>query len=600
MARTNEKPNGALRPLEKAPSGIEGLDEITHGGLPRGRPTLVCGGAGTGKTLLALQFLVKGITDHNEPGVFIAFEETEEELARNVASLGFDLQKLIRQKKLFIDYVRVERHEIEETGEYDLEGLFVRIDYAIKTVGAKRIVLDTLESLFAGLANASVLRAEFRRLFRWLKDNRMTAIVTAEAGDDGAALTRQGMEEYVSDCVILLDHRVAEHMTARRMRVVKYRGSTHGTNEYPFLIGQDGISVVPVTSLGLQHEASTERVSTGLARLDTMLGGRGYYRGSSVLVSGTAGTGKTSIAASFVAAASARGEKCLYFAFEESQSQITRNMRSIGIDLDQWARKGALTFQTQRPTDFGLELHLATIFKSVREMKPSVVVIDPITNFFAIGSQTEIRSMLTRLIDFLKSQVITTLFTSLTPGGGAVDLPEVGISSLIDTWLLVREVESNGERNRLLHVLKSRGMPHSNQVREFVITSHGIDLLDVYVGASGVLTGSARVALEAREEAERSAERSEAERQRAASERRQKALEAQIAALQADLESERQDWTRIASEESLRSQAAMSVRDAMARRRSADMPPPQLDIGAGGNSSRRKTTTRTKGGHCGH
>jgi circadian clock protein KaiC len=418
----------------------------------------------------------------------------------------------------------------------------------------------------------------------------MSVITTADAGD-GPALTGQGMEEHVYDCVILLDHRVAEHMTARRMRVVKYRGSTHGTNEYPFLIGRDGLSVVPVTSLGLQHEATTERVSTGLERLDTMLGGRGYYRGSSVLVSGTAGTGKTSIAASFAAAASARGEKCLYFAFEESQSQITRNMRSIGIDLEQWTRKGLLTFQTQRPTDFGLELHLASIFKSVKDAKPLVVVIDPITNFFAIGSQTEIRSMLTRLIDYLKSHQITTLFTSLTPGGGAVDLPEVGISSLIDTWLLVREVESNGERNRLLHVLKSRGMPHSNQVREFVITSHGIDLLDVYVGPSGVLTGSARVALEAREEAERRTGQSEAARQRVASERRQKALEAQISALQADLESERQEMTRSRTDESLRSEAAVAVRDAMAKRRSADVPPEH-----GGVNARGRNNNQPKGG----
>ena len=591
MARTNEKPNGALRALEKAPSGIEGLDEITNGGLPRGRPTLVCGGAGTGKTLMAMQFLVKGIIDHAEPGVFIAFEETEEELARNVASLGFDLERLVRQKKLFIDYVRVERHEIEETGEYDLEGLFVRIGHAIKTVGAKRIVLDTLESLFAGLANASVLRAEFRRLFRWLKEQNMTAVITAEAGDDGS-LTRQGMEEYVSDCVITLDHRVAEHMTTRRMRVVKYRGSTHGTNEYPFLIGADGITVVPVTSLGLQHEASTERVSTGLERLDTMLGGRGYYRGSSVLVSGTAGTGKSSLAASFAAASCERGERCLYFAFEESQSQITRNMRSIGLDLDLWVRKGLLTFQTQRPTDFGLELHLATIFQHIRQAKPAVVVIDPITNFFAIGSQTEIRSMLTRLIDYLKSQQITSLFTSLTPGGGAVDLPEVGISSLIDTWLLVREVETNGERNRLLHVLKSRGMPHSNQVREFVITSHGIDLLDVYVGPSGMLTGSARVALEAREEAERISGQSEAQRQRLASDRRQKAIEAQIAALQVELESERQELRRTESLDELRSAAASAVRNAMARRRSADVP---AEPDVGGNSRNQKSS-RSKGG----
>ena len=485
------------RGLPKAPSGIAGLDELTGGGLPRGRPTLVCGGAGCGKTLLAMEFLVRGATEHNEPGVFMAFEETAAELAQNVRSLGFDLEELGRQKKLAIDFVRIERQEIEEAGEYDLEGLFIRLGHAIDTIGAKRVVLDTIETLFGGLSNTAILRSELSRLFRWLKDRGITAVITGERGD--GTLTRQGLEEYVSDCVIVLDHRVTNQVSTRLLRIVKYRGTRHGSNEYPFLIDDHGISVLPITSLGLHHEASEERIGTGIPRLDVMLGGKGYFRGTSVLVSGTAGTGKSSLAAHFADAAGQRGERCLYLAFEESPSQILRNMRSIGIDLDRWARKGLLRFHATRATLYGLEMHLATIHKLVRDIEPQVVIIDPITSLLQAGTQHDANAMLTRLIDYLKLQRITAFMTSLTSGDAALEKTAADISSLVDTWLLLRGVELGGERNRAMYVLKSRGMAHSNQLREFRLTDHGVELLDVYLGPEGALTGSARISQEARE-----------------------------------------------------------------------------------------------------
>jgi circadian clock protein KaiC len=483
--------------LPKAPTGIAGLDEITDGGLPAGRPTLVCGGAGCGKTLLAMEFLVRGAKEFAEPGVFVAFEETAEELAQNVRSLGFDLDELVSQNKLLLDHVHVERSEIEESGEYDLDGLFIRLGHAIDTIGAKRVVLDTLEVLFGGLSNENIIRAELRRLFRWLKEKGVSAIVTGERGD--GSLTRHGLEEYVSDCVILLDHRVSEQLSTRRMRIVKYRGTTHGTNEYPFLIGETGISVLPVTSLGLAHQASEERISTGVPKLDAMLGGKGVYRGSSMLISGTAGTGKTSLAASFVDAACRRGERCLYFSFEESPSQLRRNMRSVGLDLEQWEKKGLLQFHATRPSNYGVEMHLTTMHDLIRRFQPRVVVIDPITTFVNEGDSGESEGMLLRLIDLLKAQQITAVLTSLTRGGDALEGSQAAVSSLIDTWLLVRDIEQAGERNRGLYVLKSRGMAHSNQVREFLLTDKGIDLLDVYVGSEGVLTGSRRLEQQARD-----------------------------------------------------------------------------------------------------
>ena len=458
--------------LPKAPSGIRGLDEITGGGLPRGRPTLVCGGAGAGKTLFSIEFLVRGI-EIGEPGVFMAFEENAEELAQNVSSLGFDLERLSARKKLLVDFVRVERAEIEETGEYDLEGLFVRLGHAIDTVRAKRVVLDTLESLFAGLSNEALVRAELRRLFRWLKARGVTAIVTAERGP--GSLTRHGLEEYVSDCVILLDHRVTEQVSTRRLRVVKYRGSAHGTNEYPFLIDESGFSVLPITSLGLQHRASSERVSSGITRLDAMLGG-GYFRGSTVLVSGTPGSGKTSVAARFVQAACERGERCLYFAFEESPQQLTRNMGSIGIDLGRWRKRGLLRLESARPAVFGLETHLAFMHRTIREFGPAAVLVDPITDF--TNNLADNKAMLTRLIDFLKMEGITAVFSSLTASGAPAEQSEAGVSSLIDTWIVLRDLEREGRRHRALCVLKSRGMAHSHNVREFRITRRGLDIGD--------------------------------------------------------------------------------------------------------------------------
>ena len=462
------------RNLPKAPTGIRGLDEITQGGLPKGRPTLVCGGPGSGKTLLALTFLVNGALRFDEPGVLLTFEENADEIASDVASLGFDLPQLIEAKNLFVDYVRVERSEIEETGEYDLEGLFVRLDYAIRTVGAKRVVLDTIESLFAGLKNDTVLRSELRRLFRWLKDQGVTAVITGERGE--GLLTRQGLEEYVSDAVILLDHRVHDQVSTRRLRVVKYRGSHHGTNEYPFLIDADGISVLPVSSLALQHAAPLERVSSGVARLDAMLGGKGYYRGSTILVSGTAGTGKTSLAAHFLDAACRRGERCLCFLFEESPLQLLRNMRSIGIDLEPWVAAGLLQFHADRPSRYGLETHLVTMHQVVASFRPTVAVIDPVTNLMTVGTYSDVQAMLTRTIDHLKTENVTAMLTSLTPGLTEIERTETTISSLMDTWIVLANDEVGGRHRRGLYVLKSRGMAHSNERREFVLTDRGLDL----------------------------------------------------------------------------------------------------------------------------
>ncbi|MGV3590480.1 MAG: circadian clock protein KaiC [Gammaproteobacteria bacterium] len=554
--------------LPKAPTGIGGLDDITEGGFPRGRPTLVCGAAGCGKTLLALEFLVNGATQFGEPGVFIAFEETAAELAQNVRSLGFDLDDLIRRKLLAIDFVRLERAEIQETGDYDLEGLFVRLGHAIDSIGAKRVALDTIESLFSGLSNEAILRAEIRRLFRWLKDRGVTAVITGERGEGN--LTRQGLEEYVSDCVVLLDHRVVDQVSTRRVRIVKYRGTTHGTNEYPFLIDADGISVLPITSAGLRHEVSRERISSGIPRLDAMLGGKGYYRGSSVLVSGTAGSGKSSMAAHFVDAACARGEKCLYFAFEESPSQIVRNMRSIGIDLEKWEEKGLLQFQALRATNYGLEMHLASMHKTIRAFAPQVVVADPVGSLLHTGTRKDATAMLTRLIDFLKLQNITAFLTDLTNAGENFESTDVDISSLVDTWLLLRDFEAGGERNRAMYILKSRGMAHSNQLREFLLTGQGIELLDVYVGPEGVLTGSMRLSQEARENAETLARQQELESRQRERERRRAALDARIEALRMEFEAEEQEAQREITNQQRRVDVVQSDRDRMALSRKAD------------------------------
>ena len=558
-----------LPTLPKARTGIEGLDEITGGGLPAGRPTLVSGSAGCGKTMLAIEFLVRGATQFGEPGVFMMFEESAAELAANVRSLGFDLEKLQAQKKIVLDYVHIERSEIEETGEYDLEGLFIRLGHAIDSIGAKRVVFDTLEALFAGLSNHGVLRAELRRLFRWLKDRGMTAIITGEKGD-GNAVTRYGLEEYVADCVIVLDQRIQDQLSTRRLRVLKYRGTVHGTNEYPFLIGAHGFSVLPITSLQLDHQVTTERVATGIARLDEMLGGLGYFRGSSVLVSGAPGTGKSSIAAKFIETACQRGERSLLFAYEESSAQIVRNMRSVGIDLERWIKKGLLQIHASRPTLQGHEQHLVTMHDAVRAFRPTVVAVDPITNLFMTHNDAEVKPTLMRLIDFLKKEQITAIFTCLTTGGDATTAPEdsqVGVSSLMDTWLLLRNIEFNGERNRTIFVRKSRGMAHSNQVREFILSDTGIDLVDVYLGGDRVLTGSARVTQEAQERSAATLREQDHQLKLRQLDSKRKAIDAQIAALQAEAEAETAEVHFAITQETLQETTADLNAAAMSQQR---------------------------------
>lgn len=581
MAKANKNVKAALEILQKCPTGIKGLDEITGGGLPLGRPTLVCGGTGCGKTLLAMEFLVRGATEYGEPGVYMSFEEKSEELTKNFASLGFDLNELVARQKLALDYVHIDRSEIEETGIYDLEGLFIRIAYAIDSIGAKRVVLDTIEMLFSGFSNEVVLRSELKRLFSFLKDKGVTAIITGEQGEQ--TLTRFGLEEYVADCVIFLNHTVTEQVATRRLRIVKYRGSAHGTNEYPFLIDEQGFSVMPISSIGLDHPASSERISSGIQRLDTMLGEKGYFRGSSVLVTGTAGTGKSSAAAHFVDAACRRGERCLYFSFEESRNQIIRNMRSIGIDLEQWVNKGLLEFRNSRPTLYGLEMHLVTIHKAIEAFDPAIVVIDPISNLVAAASEREVRSMLSRLIDFMKMKGITAFCTDLnTSNRNMEQQTDVGVSSLMDTWLLLQIIETSGERNRGLYILKSRGMEHSNQVREFCLTSNGAQLRDVYVGSGGVLTGASRVAQEASDKVEILERGQDIERKQRDVERKKAVIEAQITALRISFEAEKDDLEQAIAREKLHQEVLVEETQAMARTRQADEPPPEK-----GNTAKR-------------
>lgn len=568
MKLSRSRATRLLPPLPKCPTGIQGLDEITDGGVPRGRPTLVCGGAGCGKTLFAIEFLARGAVQFNEPGVLMSFEETGEELTANVASLGFDLAGLVRKKMLVIEQVHIERSEIHETGDFDLEGLFVRLNYAIDSIGAKRVVLDTLEALFAGLPNEAILRAELRRLFRWLKIKGVTAVITAERGRE--QLTRHGLEEYVSDCVILLDHRVNDQIATRHLRVVKYRGALHGTNEFPFLIGDEGLSVLPITSLGLNHQVSSERISTGIPRLDSMLSGRGFFRGSSILLTGTPGTGKTIISCSFAAAAARRGERVLYFSFEESPNQIIRNMHSIGLRLDPLVDRGLLRFHSARPSLYGLEMHLATMFKEIATFKPHVVIVDPITSLMDAGTDSESKGMVTRLIDYLKASEVTSLFTSLTQGGHALQQSEAAMSSLMDSWLLLQDFEGNGERNRVLYVLKARGMAHSNQIREFLISDRGVDLVDAYIGASGVLTGSARAAQGALEKAAVLASQQEAAQLEREVERKRSALERQISGLRSDYETEAVELRRIAEQVGTRTVVLGTERAASGLLRQAD------------------------------
>lgn len=535
----------------KTPTGVDGLDEITEGGFPQGRPTLICGGAGCGKTLLSMQFLIKGITEHNEPGVFMSFEEPSDDLTLNVKSLGFDLEQLKKDKKLVVDHVRVERSEIEEAGEYDLDGLFIRLGHAIDSIKATRVVLDTIESLFAGLDNQAILRAELRRLFHWLKTKGVTAVITGERGE--ATLTRQGLEEYVSDCVIVLDHRVIEQVSTRRLRIVKYRGSTHGTNEYPFLIDEDGISVLPITSLKLDNEVSSDIISTGVPGLNEMFHGGGFYRGSNILVSGTAGTAKTTVACYFANEQCEKNEKTIYFAFEESPHQLVRNMKSIGVNLEKHIKKGILQIHSSRPSLNGLELHLLTLRKLIKEFQPTTIIIDPISNLISVGSEHEVRSMLVRLIDMLKANNITAMFTSLNKqtDNFRPDLAEESVSSLVDTWITVRDMEGIGERNRGIFIIKARGMGHSNQVREFVITSNGIELLDVELGPQGILTGAARQSYQFKKNMSDIKLQNEISRKDREIERKRKVLEANIEALRTEFESAEEELSILKATEEL-------------------------------------------------
>ncbi|HEY8945724.1 MAG TPA: circadian clock protein KaiC [Polyangiaceae bacterium] len=547
--------------IEKVPTGISGFDEITFGGLPKGRTTLICGAAGCGKTLFGMQFLTRGALDHGESGVFIAFEETEDDLVRNVASLGLDLEELKRKKLLEVDHVHVERSQIEEAGEYSLDGLFLRLDAAIRSVGAKRVVIDTLEVIFGGLSNTSILRSELKRLFAWLKDRGVTTVVTAERGE--GSLTRHGLEEYVSDCVVVLDHRVLDQVSTRRIRVVKYRGSTHGSNEYPFLIDSTGLTVVPITSAELEHRISDERVSSGVPSLDAMLGGEGYYRGSTVLLSGTAGAGKSSLCAHFAAATCRNKERCIYVSYEESASQIQRNMGSIGIDLARFVQQGLLRIQSMRPTSHGLEGHLALLHKLIKDVEPSAVIIDPIGTLVGAGNSEDAHLMLVRLIDLLKTRGITSILSNLTHGGESAEQTSLAVSSLVDTWLLVRSLESNGERNRGLYVLKSRGMAHSNQIREFVITRHGVELVEPYVGPEGVLTGSARIAQQNRDKAEKMARASAAQHRKREIERKRAELEQRIAALRAEFSASELEFDTELDEVNASERAAERDQEAM-------------------------------------
>jgi circadian clock protein KaiC len=486
MPKTPKKKRAISRDqLQKCPTGIKGFDEITEGGLPKNRTTLFSGSTGTGKTLLGIDFLIHGAAEYKEPGVFISFEETEEELYKDVASLNLDLRGLVSQKKILLEYVLLERRDIQEKGEFNLEGLFIRLEHTIDSIGAKRVVLDSVESLFAGVKDAGILRLEIKRLFRWLKEKRVTTIITGELGE--GSYTRHGLEEYISDCIVLLDNRVREQISTRRIRVIKYRGSKHGTNEYPFVIDKGGLSVIPITSAGLNQPGTAKRVSTGIPSLDKMFKGAGYTRGSTVLVSGTAGTGKTSLAAAFAIESCKRGERCLFLSYEESSGQLVQNLSSIGFHFAPLVKKGLLKIVSTRPSFFGLEMHLLEVYKIIADFKPQAVVIDPLTSLIGQGNQLELQSMLTRMIDLLKSDGITAFFTSLVSATAQNDTSgEIGVSSLIDTWIVVRELEENEGRKRIrgLYIVKSRGMGHSSDVHKLVLSDNGIDLVPMDADAT--------------------------------------------------------------------------------------------------------------------
>jgi circadian clock protein KaiC len=554
-----------MQRLEKSATGIAGLDELTYGGLPAGRPSLICGGAGCGKTIFAITYLVNGVAKYGEGGVFMSFEERAVDLEENVASLGYDLSEMVADRRLAIDHVHIERSEIEQSGEYDLEGLFVRLAHAIDSVGAKRVVLDTIEALFSGLSDTAMLRAEIRRLFAWLKERGVTAIITAERGD--GTLTRYGIEEYVSDCVILLDNRVVDQVTTRLLRVVKYRGSAHGTNEYPFLIDAEGISVLPITSAGLGHSISEGTISTGIPDLDEMLGAKGYFVGSSILISGLAGTGKSTFGASFVDSACGQGKRALFFAFEESPDQIIRNMKSVGIDLRRHVDAGVLAFEAARPSLYGFEMHLARMNRDIERFKPDVIVVDPISAFR--GPAFEIHATLIRLADICKSKGITALFTSLSLSGDGMSESDRSVSSLMDTWLSLSDVEANGERNRVLYLLKSRGMDHSKQLREYRLSERGVSLIDAYVGPEGVLTGTARLVQETRERRAALERQQATERRRRELLRKRAAVEREIEEKRGALDVEEEELRRLIAQEEEREAGIGSERSELASIRGA-------------------------------
>jgi circadian clock protein KaiC len=564
---------GDLPAISKSATGIRGLDEVTQGGLPQGRPTLLCGSAGCGKTLFGMTFLYNGVVEYNEPGVFLAFEEHPEDLVKNVGSLKYDIEKLIAEKKLAIDHVEIDRTKIAESGEYDLEGLFIRLGFAIDSIGAKRVVVDTIETLFGGLENEQLLRSELRRLFEWLKTKGVTAIITGERGE--GTLTRYGLEEYVADCVIVLDNRVNDELSTRRLRIVKYRGSAHGTNEYPFIIDEQGITVMPITSSGLAHDASTERMPSGVPDLDEMLEGKGYYKGSSVLVSGMAGSGKSTLAAHFADAACTSGHRSIYFAMEESPRQIVRNMRSVGVELERWVDKKLLRFSARRPSLCGLETHLATMYRDVADFDPAAVVVDPMSALLHAGATGDVHSMVLRLVDFLKDRGVTALFTNLGVLAGENATTEIQISSLMDVWLLLYNRESNGEHNRQLYLLKSRGMAHSNQVREFVMSAEGIKLRPAYVGPEGVFTGSARIAQEAKDEAAALVREQELGRRNRELERRRREIAAQIENLQGQLASEEAEVALLGCEGAARTADRVAVGISRQTGASPDEPAPR-------------------------
>lgn len=553
--------------ITKSATGIEGFDDLTLGGLPTGRPTLVCGSAGCGKTLFASTFLFNGARIHKEPGVFVTFEERPIDIVANVESLGFDLQGLIDQSQIHIEHIAIDPSEVAEIGDYDLEALFLRLEFAVDQIGAKRIVLDTIESLFSAFSNPAILRAEIRRLFDWLKQKGLTAVITGERGD--GTLTRQGLEEYVSDCVILLDHRVDNQISTRRLRIVKYRGTAHGTNEYPFLIDEDGFSVLPVSSLGLGHKVFEDRISTGVPDLDAMLTGGGFYRGSSILLTGVAGSGKSSLACMMADAACKCGERALYLSFEESEAQTVRNMKSIGTDLDRWLKLGQLRYIAARPTFYSLEMHLAMMLREINRFKPQLVVLDPISAFTGSADIAEVQAMLLRIVDYLKSNGITAVFTHLASVQQAET--DAGLSSLMDGWILLLNREANGEFNRELYLLKARGISHSNQVREFVMSDSGIHLLEPYLGEDGALTGSARRNAEARArraETERQAEVTRVQDQ--VTQRRRRAR-AQIEALNADIEADEAELKRLIAAEEIYQRQSRENTAALARGRGLDL-----------------------------